>query len=69
MPTPFPGMDPYLERRAIWEQVHTSLIVGIQYHLTPLLRPKYRVAIEQRNYAEADASWAADLIRQAQPIE
>lgn len=50
MPTPFPGMDPYLERCGIWEQVHTSLIVGIQYHLTPLLRPKYRVAIEQRTY-------------------
>jgi hypothetical protein len=50
MPTPFPGMDPYLEQRGIWEQVHTSLIVAIQYHLTPLLRPKYRVAIEQRSY-------------------
>lgn len=50
MPTPFPGMDPYLERRGLWEEVHTHLIVGIQHYLTPLLRPKYRVAVEHRTY-------------------
>lgn len=50
MPTPFPGMDPYLERRGLWEEVHTNLIVAIQHFLTPLLRPKYRVAVEQRTY-------------------
>ncbi len=50
MPTPFPGMDPYLERRGLWEEVHTALITRIQQHLTPLLRPRYRVAIEQRTY-------------------
>lgn len=50
MPTPFPGMDPYLERRGLWEEVHTGLITAIQHFLTPLLRPKYRVAIEQRTY-------------------
>ena len=50
MPTPFPGMDPYLERRGLWEEIHTNLIVAIQHYLTPLLRPKYRVAVEQRTY-------------------
>lgn len=50
MPTPFPGMDPYLERRGLWEEVHTSLIVAIQHFLTPLLRPRYRVAVEQRTF-------------------
>ena len=50
MPTPFPGMDPYLERRGLWKEVHTALITRIQQHLTPLLRPRYRVAIEQRTY-------------------
>jgi hypothetical protein len=43
-------MDPYLERRGLWEEVHAGLIVGIQHFLTPLLRPKYRVAIERRTY-------------------
>lgn len=50
MPTPFPGMDPYLERRGGWEQVHTSLIVDIQRFLTPLLRPRYHVGIEEGTY-------------------
>jgi hypothetical protein len=43
-------MDPYLERRGLWEEIHTDLISGIRHFLIPLLRPKYRVAIEQRTY-------------------
>jgi len=43
-------MDPYLERRGIWEQVHTDLIVSIRRFLTPFLRPHYHVGIEERTY-------------------
>jgi hypothetical protein len=43
-------MDPYLERRGLWEEIHTDLIARIRQFLIPLLRPKYRVAIEQRTY-------------------
>lgn len=50
MLTPFPGMDPYLEQRGLWEEVHADLITGIRRFLTPLLRPRYRVAIERRTY-------------------
>lgn len=50
MPTPFPGMDPYLERRGLWEEVHTGLIAEIQQSLAPLVRPRYRVAVERRVY-------------------
>jgi len=50
MPTPFPGMDPYLERPGLWPQVHTALIVELQHFLSPLLRPRYYVAIEQLTY-------------------
>lgn len=50
MPTPFPGMDPYLERRGLWEEVHNDLITNIRRFLIPLLRPRYRVAIERRTY-------------------
>ncbi len=50
MPTPFPGMDPYLERRELWEEIHTDLISHIRQFLIPLLRPQYRVAIERRTY-------------------
>ncbi len=50
MPTPFPGMDPYLERPGIWQQVHADLIVDIRRFLTPRVRPRYYVAIEQHTY-------------------
>ena len=50
MPTPFPGMDPYLERPGMWEEIHTGLIVAMQQHLAPLAQPGYRVAIERRTY-------------------
>jgi uncharacterized protein DUF4058 len=50
MLTPFPGMDPYLERPGLWSQVHTDLIVDIRRYLAPRLRPNYQVAIEQRTY-------------------
>ena len=50
MSTPFPGMDPYLEHRGLWEEVHTGLIAEIQQSLAPLVRPRYRVAVERRVY-------------------
>jgi hypothetical protein len=43
-------MDPYLERRGLWEEVHTGLIAEIQQFLAPLVRPRYRVAVERRVY-------------------
>lgn len=48
MPTPFPGMDPYLERPSLWPNVHSSLIIAIRDDLAPRLRPRYYVAVEER---------------------
>ncbi len=50
MPTPFSGMDPYLERPGIWQQVYADLIVDIRRFLTPQVRPRYYVTIEQHTY-------------------
>lgn len=50
MPSPFPGMDPYLERPNLWHEVHTDLIVAIRHYLAPKLKPYYRVAIQQRTF-------------------
>jgi hypothetical protein len=55
MRSPFPGMDPYLERPSLWHEVHTGLIVALQLHLAPLLPSHYRVAIEQRTYSSPPA--------------
>lgn len=50
MATPFPGMDPYLERASLWANVHASLITALRDYLTPLLRPRYFVSVEERSY-------------------
>lgn len=48
MPSPFPGMDPYLEERAIWPDLHQRLIAYISEALQPQLRPKYVARIGER---------------------
>lgn len=50
MATPFPGMDPYLERASFWANVHASLITALRDYLTPILRPRYFVSVEERSY-------------------
>ena len=50
MPTPFPGMDPYLEQPAIWPDLHNRLIVALADDLAPRVRPRYYVSIEERIY-------------------
>lgn len=48
MPSPFPGMDPYLEERSLWPDVHSSLISYIREVLQPQVRPKYIARIGER---------------------
>ena len=50
MPSPFPGMNPYLEHPEIWPGIHLLLISELTNFLSPQLRPKYRVAVELRIY-------------------
>jgi hypothetical protein len=62
MPSPFPGMDPYLEHPRSWPNFHHRLITAIAIHLGPQLRPKYRVVVEEAMYQTAtpdSASWWA----------
>jgi len=48
MPSPFPGMDPYLEHGARWPDLQQRLIVYISEWLRPQLRPKYIARINER---------------------
>lgn len=54
MPSPFPGMDPYLEDPEIWSGVHASFLAAILEQLSPLLRPKYVVRFEERVYVTSE---------------
>ena len=52
MPSPYPGMDPYLEGSE-WLSVHIELSSAIARQLAPKLRPKYIVRTMRRFVAEA----------------
>jgi len=52
MRSPFPGMDPYLERPAHWRTVHYWLIAAIADQLRPAVSPRYWVAVEERVYEQ-----------------
>lgn len=48
MPSPFPGMDPYLEHGARWPDLHHRLISYASEYLQPQLNPKYIARIDER---------------------
>lgn len=47
MPSPFPGMDPYLEGD-LWTSVHAQLGAEVARQLMPRLRPRYAALTEKR---------------------
>jgi hypothetical protein len=53
MPSPFPGMDPYLEQPSLWPDVHFNLVHAIQVLLAPQVAPRYYVGVEERTYVTA----------------
>ena len=50
MPSPFPGMDPYLEEPRRWPDVHQRLITYITDALQPMIRPRYHARMGERVY-------------------
>ncbi|MEW5718405.1 MAG: DUF4058 family protein [Chloroflexota bacterium] len=52
MPSPFPGMDPYLEHPALWRDFHQRLTGQIGEQLAPRLRPRYVARLETRVFVE-----------------
>jgi len=69
VPSPFPGMDPYLEDPARWPDVHQSLITYIRDALQPHLRPRYHARMGERVYIlQPPRALYPDVILTRQPI-
>ncbi len=69
MPSPFPGMDPYLENPATWSDLHQSLITYIRDALQPELRPNYLARIGERVYvAETGRNIYPDVTLLGRPM-
>ena len=63
MPSPFPGMDPYLEDPTVWPGVHANLAVAIQELLNQKIRPKYVARVEERVYLASEDDDPRELPR------
>ncbi len=48
MPSPFPGMDPYLENRPWWRGIHNSLITELLGSLNRQMPPQFFASMEER---------------------
>lgn len=55
MPSPFPGMDPFIEGQ-VWRGFHIQLTAELQRVLGSLVPPRYDVFIEERVYIETEPS-------------
>lgn len=52
MPSPFPGMDPYLEDPDIFPNLHDQLIVYLAEYVQPQLPEPYFAKVRQRTWVE-----------------
>src|SRR6185437_2019145 len=52
MPSPFPGMNPYLERDEAWPDFHHRLIDRIADAIADQVDPRYLVKIEEHLYLQ-----------------
>src|SRR5437868_12278413 len=69
MPSPFPGMDAFLETNPIFQELHTQMLAEMQALLQPQLRPKY-VARLERHLSEGsvwDAPQGAISLERKEP--
>jgi hypothetical protein len=47
MPSPFPGMDPYLEEPSLWPEFHGALLYCFRAALNAILPPRYAANVDR----------------------
>ena len=52
MPTPFPGMDPYLEQEVIWHDFHERFLPAASAQISAQVLPRYFVLIDESVYLQ-----------------
>ena len=50
MPSPFPGMNPWLEQDALWHDFHQRLLTAMSDAIATEVAPRYYVALEEHVY-------------------
>lgn len=64
MPSPFPGMDPYLEDEQLWPAFQHQLVTSLYQILLPGLVDRYRARVGQRQYVTEQPLFTS-VIREA----
>ena len=63
MPSPFPGMDPFLEMQES-DDFHTTFNTVLREFLSPALEPDYLVRVERRVYLERAGAEPETMLRE-----
>src|SRR5215468_10370356 len=50
MKSPFPGMDPYIEARGLWEDFHNHLVEKTAEQIADTIPARYDVRVGERSY-------------------
>ena len=61
MPSPFPGMDPYLESESLWPIFQHQLVAALYQILLPGLVDRYRARISERRYTTSQPLFTSVL--------
>jgi hypothetical protein len=61
MPSPFPGMDPYLEDPKLWPAFHHQMVAALYQLLLPGLVDRYRARVGARHYTSELALFTSVL--------
>jgi hypothetical protein len=54
MPSPFPGMNPYLERDTVWSDFHAGYCMAIKKALVPQVQPEFYVKFNEHIYVHEE---------------
>ena len=52
MPSPFPGMNPYIEQDAFWHDFQLEFLPAIRGRLVAQVRPTYIVMLDEHRYVQ-----------------
>lgn len=60
MPSPFPGMNPYLQQSSVWTDFHNRFIATLSEFIAARVAPAYYVRIEEQLYVH---EWPSPFAR------
>ena len=67
MPSPFPGMDPYLEDPEIFPDFHDSFITHVRERIQERLPPPYIAALGRRAWIEVSERFIGPDVQVVRP--